>query len=52
MNKHFKVTMTELGPKGVHTFTQECFVSSEAEVIKIYGLDQPDILDYKIEEVK
>jgi hypothetical protein len=51
MNKHFKVTMTEIGRFGVHTFTQECFVPTRAEVIKIYGLDEPDILDYKIEEI-
>ena len=37
--------------EGRGTFTRTCDVPNEAEVIRIYGLNEPDILDYKIEEI-
>lgn len=46
----FKVTFTEKNDKIQGTFTRFCDVPSKEEVIRIYGLNEPDILDYKIEE--
>lgn len=45
----FKVTFTEEG-RGI--FTRTCDVPNEAEVIRIYGLNEPDILDYHIEPIE
>lgn len=44
----FKVTMIE----GTRTLVKTCDVPSVEEVIRIYGLNEPDITDYKIEEIK
>ena len=44
----FKVTFTE---DNGHTSVRTCDVPNEAEVIKTYGLNEPDILDYKIEAI-
>lgn len=47
----FRVTFTENNARFHGTFTRECDVPSREDVIKIYGLNEPDILDYKIEEI-
>ena len=47
----FKVTFTEENEKISGTFTRFCDVPNLEEVVKIYGLDEPDILYYKIEEI-
>lgn len=47
----FKVTMTEINRFGVHTLEQTAICSNEREVIKWYGLEEPDILSYKIEKI-
>ena len=48
----FKVTMKERGRDGVvRTITQTSSCPSREDVIKFYGLNEPDIIDYKIEEV-
>jgi hypothetical protein len=49
-NKKFKVTFKET--YFPHAVERECWVSNEQEVIKIYGLDEPDIEWYKITEIK
>ena len=43
----FLVTFTESSGK---TMTQTCDVPSKEDVIKIYGLNESDILNYKIEQ--
>ena len=48
--KKFKVEFKET--YFPHSVERECHVTSEREVIKIYGLDQPDIEWYKITEIK
>ena len=48
----FRVTMTEISRFGVHTLEQTAVCESEREVIKIYGLDEPDILSYNIERIE
>ena len=49
--KKFKVTMKERGANGkVSTLTQYAVCESEEDVVKFYGLNEPDIEDYKIEE--
>ena len=48
----FKVTMTEISRFGVHTMEQIAVCESERDVIKFYGLDEHDILDYKIEKLE
>lgn len=52
MNKHYRVTMTELRNGMTQTIIQNAYVPSKEDVIKIYGLHEPDILNYKIEKVK
>ena len=53
MNKHYKVTMVELQKDGTtRTLTQDAYCRSEQEVIKFYGLNEPDILSFDIQEVK
>ena len=44
----YKVTFTETNG---YTTTHICNVSSESQIIEFYGLNEPDILDYKIEEI-
>jgi hypothetical protein len=52
MNKTFKVTMQERQRDGsVRTLTQIAMCSSEEEVVKWYGLTEPDIVSFTIEEV-
>ena len=48
----FKVTMTEINRFGVHTLEQTAVCDSERDVIKFYGLDEHDILSYKIEKLE
>ena len=48
----FKVTMTEISRFGVHILEQTAVCESEREVIKFYGLDEPDILSYNIERIE
>ena len=51
-NKHFKVTMREVQHDGqVRTIVQNAFVSSREEVIRIYGLNELDIVSYQIDEL-
>ena len=47
----YKVTMSERQKDGsIRTLTQYAVCGSVQEVIKFYGLDEPDIVDYKIEK--
>lgn len=51
--KTFEVTMKELGRDGkVRTLTQTAVCRDEAEVVKFYGLNEPDIVYYAIKEIK
>lgn len=44
--------MRELGKDGIaRVLEQEAICESLEEVIKIYGLKEPDILDYDINEI-
>lgn len=46
----FKVTMEELQKDGsVHTIEQTAVCSTRKQVIEWYGLNEPDIVSYKIE---
>lgn len=47
--KTFMVEMKEVNNS--HIIKQTCCVRDEQEVIKIYGLDEPDIEWYKITEI-
>ena len=52
MNKTFKVIMQERQRDGsVRTITQIAICPSEEEVVKWYGLTEPDIVSFSIEEV-
>lgn len=49
--KIFKVTMQELGKDGkVRTIEQKAYCENRQQVVNLYGLNEPDILDYTIEE--
>lgn len=49
--KTFEITMEELGSDGkVRTINQTAIAESQKQVIEFYGLNEPDILYYKIEE--
>lgn len=48
----FKVTMTEVSKYGMHKLEQIAVCDSERDVIKFYGLHEPDILNYKIEKLE
>lgn len=50
MNKKFKVTMKEVGREGI--IEQIAIVPTREDCIKIYGLKEPDIEWYKIEEIR
>lgn len=45
----FKVTFTEKTTRGVETFTREAICENRQQVIDFYGLNEPDIVAYKIE---
>ena len=45
--------MDEIQKDGsIRTIEQECWVRDRNEVIRIYGLNEPDIASYEIEEVE
>lgn len=47
----FKVTMVERQKDGsTHTIEQTAVCSTRKQVIEWYGLNEPDIVSYKIEE--
>lgn len=49
--KTFKVTMKERGKDGVvRTIKQTAVCESREQVIKFYGLNEPDIVLYNIKE--
>lgn len=51
--KTFKVTMKERGADGVvRTIEQNACCENRQQVIEWYGLNEPDIIDYTITEVK
>lgn len=48
----FKVTMNERRPDGsIHTIEQTAICESRRQVVEFYGLNEPDIVSYKIEAV-
>ena len=48
----YKVTMKERQKDGsIHTLTQTAVCRSRKEVIEWYGLEEPDIVSYNIEEI-
>lgn len=49
--KHFRVTMKDVRGGEVRTLTQDAYCESRAQVIEFYGLNEPYIVDYKIEEL-
>lgn len=50
--KKFEVTMTELGRDGkARTITQTAICRNKKEVVRFYGLDEPDIVSYSIKEI-
>lgn len=52
MNHTYKVTMVERQKNGTtHTITQTAVCPSRDAVIKWYGLNEPDIVSYTIEEI-
>ena len=52
MNHTYKVTMNERQKDGsVRTLTQTAVCRNRSEVIEWYGLDEPDIVSYTIEEI-
>ena len=52
MNHTYKVTMNERQKDGsIRTLTQTAVCPSRKDVIKWYGLEEPDIVSYKIEEI-
>lgn len=48
----FRVTMVEVSARGAQTIVRECDVRDHDEVVRIYGLDEPDILSYSITILK
>ena len=52
MNHTYKVTMNERQKDGsIRTLTQTAVCRSRSEVIDWYGLEEPDIVSYNIEEI-
>ena len=50
--KEFKVTMKERRPDGsIHTIEQTAICESRRQVVEFYGLNEPDIVSYRIEEI-
>ena len=48
----FKVTMKERGRDGsIHTLEQTAICQSRQQVIEFYGLNEPDIISYDIQEL-
>lgn len=51
--KRFKVVMQEKGADGkVRPIEQEACCENRQQVIDWYGLQEPDIVDYSITEIK
>lgn len=48
----YRVTMIERRGGAEHRIQQECIAQDRADVIAWYGLNEPDIVSYRIEEVK
>lgn len=49
----YKVKMVEQGIDGrIHTLNQIAVCESREQVIKFYGLTEPDILEYDITEIE
>lgn len=49
----FKITMKERQRDGsVRTLNQTAICSNREQVIEWYGLEEPDIVSYTIEEIK
>ena len=52
MNHTYKVTFDERQKDGsIRTMTRTAIVESRQAVINWYGLEEPDIVSYKIEEI-
>lgn len=49
-NNRYLITMTERRDGETRTIQQEAITPSREDVIKFYGLREPDIADFKIEE--
>lgn len=51
--KKFEVTMKERGRDGkVRTITQIAICRDRGEVVRFYGLKEPDIVSYTITEIE
>ena len=51
--KEFEVKMVERGRDGkIRTLHQHAWCVSEEELIKWYGLNEPDIISYEIKEIE
>lgn len=48
----FKVTMVESRNGSTHTLEQIAICESRQQVIDFYGLNEPDIISYRIEVVE
>jgi hypothetical protein len=48
----FRVTMVEVSSRGAQTVVRDCDVRDYDEVVRIYGLNEPDILSYSITRLK
>lgn len=50
--KEFKVTMQERQPDGsIRTLVKTAVCTNKSQVIEWYGLTEPDIVSYEIEEI-
>ena len=51
-NNHYRVTMVEAGRDGKErTIVQEAYAPNRRAVIDFYGLNEADIISYRIEEL-
>lgn len=48
----YKVTMVEQRDGKTHTLVQTAVCENEAQVVEFYGLREPDIVSYSIEEIQ
>ena len=49
--KHYRVTMKEDRGGEIRTLVQEALAENRAQVVAFYGLNEPDIVSYRIEEL-
>ena len=50
--KQYRITMQEQGADGkVRTLTQTAYCETPEQAIEFYGLREPDILSYEVEEI-